>query len=65
MDALENSGQPVDGIAMENRYALGAEFFRFEVATAIAGSPLEIDPFDQPNVQESKDNAKKLLGEFR
>ncbi len=65
VNALENSGQPVIRIAMEDRYALGAEFFRFEVATAVAGALLAIDPFDQPNVQESKDNTKKLLGEFR
>ena len=44
---------------------LGAEFFRWEVATATAGALLGIDPFDQPNVQESKDNTKSLLAEYR
>src|SRR5205814_9577158 len=44
---------------------LGQEFFRWEVATATAGSLLGIDAFDQPNVQESKDNTKRLLAEFR
>ena len=44
---------------------LGAEFFRWEVGTALAGQRLGIDPFDQPNVQESKDNTKALLAEFQ
>ncbi len=43
---------------------IGAEFFRWEVATALAGQRLGINPFDQPNVQESKDNTKRLLDEF-
>ena len=40
---------------------LGAEFFRFEFATAVAGSLLEINPFDQPNVQEAKDRTEAIL----
>jgi hypothetical protein len=40
---------------------LGAEFFRWEMATAVAGHFLRIDPFDEPNVQESKDNTTRLL----
>jgi hypothetical protein len=40
---------------------LGAEFFRWEMATAVAGHFLGIDPFDEPNVQESKDNTTRLL----
>ena len=44
---------------------LGAEFVRWEVATAAAGIVLGIDPFDQPNVQESKDATKALLDAFR
>ena len=43
---------------------LGAEFFLWEFATAIAGHVMGINPFDQPNVQESKDNTKRILGEF-
>jgi glucose-6-phosphate isomerase len=43
---------------------LGREFFIWEFATAIAGAILEINPFDQPNVQESKDNTERLLAEF-
>jgi glucose-6-phosphate isomerase len=44
---------------------LGAEFVRWEVATAVAGIVLGIDPFDQPNVQESKDATRDLLDAFR
>ncbi len=43
---------------------LGEEFFLWEFATAAAGALLGIDPFDQPNVQESKDNTKRLLAEY-
>jgi transaldolase / glucose-6-phosphate isomerase len=63
--ALEKAGQPVVTLTMRDRLDLGGEFLRWEVATAIAGSILGIDPFDQPNVQESKDNTKKVLAEFK
>jgi len=43
---------------------LGAEFMRWEIATAVAGSVIGINPFDQPNVQESKDVTKRLLGQI-
>jgi hypothetical protein len=43
--------------------ALGAEFFRWEFATAVAGAALGINPFDEPNVQEAKDRTKALLAE--
>ena len=46
---------------LEDPLELGAEFYRWEVATAIAGSVLEIDPFDEPNVTESKENTAKVL----
>jgi len=52
-------------LTMRDKLDLGGEFFRWEVATAIAGSVLGIDPFDQPNVQESKDNTKKVLAQFK
>jgi hypothetical protein len=52
-------------IALQDVLDLGAEFFRWEVATAAAGALLGIDPFDQPDVQESKDNTKRLLDEYR
>ncbi|HSB73526.1 MAG TPA: bifunctional transaldolase/phosoglucose isomerase [Candidatus Methylomirabilis sp.] len=62
---LERAGQPVLRIPLQDRYDLGAEFFRWEFATAVAGLVLGVDPFDQPNVQESKDNTHRLLGEFK
>jgi transaldolase/glucose-6-phosphate isomerase len=63
--ALERAGQPVVTLTLRDKLDLGGEFLRWEVATAIAGSILGIDAFDQPNVQESKDNTKKVLGKFR
>jgi hypothetical protein len=63
--ALERAGQPVVTLTLRDKLDLGGEFLRWEVATAIAGSVLGIDAFDQPNVQESKDNTKKVLAKFR
>jgi hypothetical protein len=51
-------------LRMDDAFDLGEMFFTWEVATAAAGSILGIDAFDQPNVQESKDNTKRLLAEF-
>jgi glucose-6-phosphate isomerase/transaldolase/glucose-6-phosphate isomerase len=48
-------------LTLRDKLDLGGEFLRWEIATAVAGSVLGIDPFDQPNVQESKDNTKKVL----
>jgi hypothetical protein len=48
-------------VRLESAYELGQEFFRWEFAVAVAGTILEINPFDQPNVQEAKDATKKLL----
>ncbi len=62
---LEQAGHPVVTILLKDRYDLGAEFFRWEVATALAGAVLGVNPFDQPNVQESKDNTRRLLEEFK
>src|SRR5258708_27550152 len=63
--ALEKAGHPVVTLTMRDTLDLGGEFLRWEVATAVAGAILGITPFDQPNVQESKDNTKRLLGEFQ
>ncbi len=60
-DALGAEGHPVIHIALHDTYDLGAEFFRWEFATAIAGTALGIDPFDEPNVKESKDNTNTVL----
>ena len=62
---LEAAGHPVIRINLKDHYDLGREFFRWEVATAAAGALLGINPFDQPNVQESKDNTNRLLGKFK
>ncbi|HET8607110.1 MAG TPA: hypothetical protein VFL66_08785 [Gaiellaceae bacterium] len=48
-------------VELADPYDLGAEFFRWELATAVAGAILGIDPFDQPNVQEAKDRTKQIL----
>jgi len=62
---LGNSGHPILQLHLRDRYDLGAEFFRWEFATAVAGHILGIHPFDQPNVQESKDNTNRVLGVFQ
>jgi len=59
--ALRDSGHPLAIIDLEDPYAIGAEFFRWEIATATAGNLLGINPFDQPNVQESKERTNALL----
>ncbi|MFB3924033.1 MAG: hypothetical protein ACE145_20105 [Terriglobia bacterium] len=61
---LELAGHMVVRIVLQGIHDLGGEFFRWEVATATAGALLDIDPFDQPNVQESKDNTNRLLAQF-
>ena len=61
---LAAAGHPVHGHEMADVYGLGGEFLRWEIAVATAGRVLGIDPFDQPNVQESKDNTKRLLAGY-
>lgn len=63
VSALQRAGHPVFSLNLKDRYDLGGEFFRWEFATAIAGHALGIHPFDQPNVQESKDNTGRVLKE--
>jgi transaldolase/glucose-6-phosphate isomerase len=62
--ALEAAGHPVLRHTLHDSLDLGEEFFLWEFATAVAGALLGIDVFDQPNVQESKDNTRRLLTEF-
>ena len=62
---LKASGQPIVKLDLDDRYGLGAEFFRWEFATAVAGAILGIHPFDQPDVQATKDATGRLLIEFR
>lgn len=59
--ALETAGHPVIRIRLPATIDMGGEFIRWEVATAIAGIILGIDPFDQPNVEESKENTRRVL----
>jgi hypothetical protein len=60
VEALKLAGQPVAGISVGDVYNLGQEFFRWEIATAVAGSLIGINPFDQPDVEASKVETKKL-----
>jgi hypothetical protein len=63
-EALNKAKMPTVLITVADRIDLGEEFMRWEIATATVGSILGIDAFDQPNVQESKDNTNRLLAEF-
>jgi transaldolase / glucose-6-phosphate isomerase len=60
MAEVERAGHPVVRIAVADRYHIGQEFFRWEFATAVAGAILGIDPFDQPDVEASKDKTREL-----
>jgi transaldolase / glucose-6-phosphate isomerase len=61
---LEAAGQPVARLPLRDIYDMGAEFFRWEFATAVAGALIGINAFDQPNVQESKDNTDRILASY-
>jgi transaldolase/glucose-6-phosphate isomerase len=60
---LEDADHPVIRIHITDPIDVGAEFVRWEVATAIAGAVLGIDPFDQPNVEEAKENTRRVLAQ--
>jgi transaldolase/glucose-6-phosphate isomerase len=60
LDALRNAGHPVVEIELGDTYDLGQEFFRWEIATAVAGSILKINPFNQPDVEASKIVTRQL-----
>jgi transaldolase/glucose-6-phosphate isomerase len=59
--ALEALGHPVLRIVMQDVLDLGAEFLRWELATATAGAVMRLNPFDEPNVAESKSNTNEIL----
>jgi transaldolase/glucose-6-phosphate isomerase len=61
--AIQRARLPCIRIQMADAYDLGAEYFRWEFATAIAGAALGVNPFDEPNVTESKNNTRRLLDE--
>ena len=62
--ALEKVGHPVVRITLPNTYTLGQEFFRWEIATAVAGSIIGINAFNQPDVEASKVETRKLTSEY-
>jgi transaldolase/glucose-6-phosphate isomerase len=64
VSALEKAGHPVVRIAVADIYNLGQEFFRWEIATAVAGSILGINPFNQPDVEASKIVTKQLTSAY-
>jgi transaldolase/glucose-6-phosphate isomerase len=64
IDRLEAAGHPVIRIEIGDVYELGAEFYRWEIAIAVAGAVIGINPFDQPDVEASKIATRKLTAEF-
>jgi transaldolase/glucose-6-phosphate isomerase len=65
VSALERAGHPVIRVELRDKLGLGAEFFRWEFATATAGAVMGVNPFDEPNVAESKRNTRDLLDEWQ
>ena len=65
IEAIERTGQPVVRVSIADAYDLGQEFFRWEVATAVAGSIIGINPFDQPDVEASKVATRALTDEYQ
>lgn len=61
---LEVAGQPIIQLEIENQYDLGSQFFLWEFATAVCGTLLAINPFDQPDVQSTKESAVSILRDF-
>lgn len=64
IDSIESLGFPVIRIIWNDLYDLGSEFFRWEFATALAGWKLNIQPYDQPNVESAKIVARKMIQEY-
>src|SRR5205807_6565874 len=64
VEALAKAGQPVVRIDIADIYDIGQEFFRWEIATAVAGSILGINPFNQPDVEASKIVTRELTAEY-
>jgi len=64
VSALEKAGHPVVRISLTDTYDLGQEFFRWEIATAVAGSIIGINPFNQPDVEASKIVTRNLTNEY-
>ena len=64
LEDIERAGHPVIRIEMETLYHISQEFFRWEFATAVAGSVMGINPFNQPDVESAKVEAKKITEEY-
>jgi transaldolase / glucose-6-phosphate isomerase len=64
VSALETAGHPIVRIPVADRMDLGALFLLFELATAVAGERLRINPFDQPDVESAKASARKVVAEY-
>lgn len=64
LGAIEASGRPVIRLAVPTRASIAGEFFRWEVATAVAGSVMGINPFNQPDVEASKRKTRALTDEY-
>jgi hypothetical protein len=65
LKALEAAGHPVVRLALRDPYDLGGQFFLWEMATAVAGHLLGINPFDQPNVESAKVLARRMVAEYK
>ena len=63
--ALKQAGQAVVQLHLDGPYDLGGEYFRWEFATAVAGHVLDINPFDQPNVESAKNRAREMTNAYQ
>jgi transaldolase / glucose-6-phosphate isomerase len=61
---LRNAGVPTVSIEMNSPEELGAEMFKWEIATALACAPLNVNPFDEPDVQEGRGRVSEMLEVF-
>jgi transaldolase/glucose-6-phosphate isomerase len=61
VEALRAAGHPIVQLDLRDRFDIGAEFYRWEFAIAVAGAVLEVNPFNQPNVQSAKDKTAEVL----
>jgi transaldolase/glucose-6-phosphate isomerase len=64
LEEIERAGHPMIRIELETRYHISQEFFRWEFATAVAGSLMKINPFNQPDVESAKIEARKITDEY-
>ncbi len=64
VEALEEAGHPVFRIMLDGVHDLGGEMFRWELATAVAGRMISVNPFDQPDVESAKEQAREMVAEY-